>query len=255
MKTAVVFAAYIDNSSYIGMFETTLKLFQSEMKESKFYVGINPCKYEMDIISYFQKYKLDHRLAITDTKLVLPTDASAYQTALSLMRDENEEYDLVWFIHTKGSTSHQYNDLTAQLIELILKKENVQKHFLENPKCGLYATSGVVVPKVQPFPPKYLTFRFPPLSLSPIYSCYVIKGILIKNFLSQCNNQFFCEKLPSGYFFEFSFPQICFQQGYVPFVQQTVQVHHGNLQTIKTTPKTYKSVLQKWMHKNRISLD
>ena len=252
MKTAVVFAAYINDARYFAMFEKNMELFLSEMHDSKFYVGINACKHQLEIIRYFKMHKLDFKYAITDARLTLPTDASAYQTALSLMQKDNEKFDLIWFSHTKGSNSQQYNDLVAQLIELYLKKENVAKHFLAHPKCGLYATSGVVYPKVRPFINRYATFRYPPLLLSPLYSCYAIRGKLVRNFLTKCNDIFFTEKLPNGHFFEFDFPQITFQQGYVPYVQQIVQVHHAELQTIKSTPQSYQGVLDKWMDQNKL---
>ena len=253
MRSAVVFAAYIDDAAYFPMFDKNMEIFRSEMRECRFYVGINPCRQQDAIIARFERAGLDFQARIVPDALALQTDASAYQAALSLLRADGADCDLVWFSHTKGATSRTYGDLSAQLIELYLKSETVRDFFMSHAQHGLYATSGTVYPKKRGLIEKYCAMRYPCLLLTPLYSCYVLRGNLVRFFLRHCVEEFFTQRLPSGHFFEFDFPQIAFQQGYLPYVQQVVQVHHAELATVKSTEKNYYAVLRKWITTNRIN--
>ncbi len=251
-RIAVVFASYIAGAPYLDYCRTALDIFHREFCDADFYVGINPCPLQAQWIDLLTGSGLPLTYAATPAHLALTSDASAYQTALSLFHDSAKTYDLVWFAHTKGATSHSTTEFAAHLIELFLKKEEIVHFFISNPGCGLYAASGVVLPRTTDAVARYMPFRYPPLALSPIYTFYVMRGSLLHAFLRGCDRSFFTSPMPHRHFFEFEFPQIVFRQGYQPHFRQIVQVHTGNLAEIRSNEKTAAAVLQSWAARNRI---
>ncbi|MBG0776639.1 MAG: hypothetical protein H0S85_09430 [Desulfovibrionaceae bacterium] len=252
-RTAIVLASYMTGEAYLRYWQRLLRLFGDEFPEADLFVGVNPCPLAEPWLAALDASGLAVRSAVTPAGKVVASDASAYQTALRLLRDSGGRYDLVWFAHTKGATSNAVDALSANVIELFLNKEGVIRLFAEEPRCGLFAAAGVVLPKPRTLVDRYRSFRYPPLALSPIFTCYAVRGAPLHAFLDGCDVSFFDARIPGTHFFEFDFPQAVFRQGYAPVVRKVVQCEVGDLAKVVSTEKTYAAVLGEWLRRCKLA--
>jgi hypothetical protein len=251
IKTAHVFASYVANEEYLPFCEKLIEIWRGEFADSDIFVGINPCPLQDEWVRMLENSGLRLRYALVPERLVLPSDASAFQAALTLFRETGGRYDYVWFGHTKGATSRSYEDLTAQLVELYLKKEEVIRA-LRDSGCGLYALAASVAPRVRDECARFLPFRYAGLPVFCAFTFYVLRADLLHAFLDRCDTRFFSEPIPTAHFFEADFPQLVFRQGYEPFVRKIVQVHTGDLSKVLSNEETFRKTLEAWRKKNRL---
>lgn len=249
IKTAIVFASFIEREEYLPFCEKIIEIWRREFATSDIYVGINPCRFQEPWIAMLECSGLRIRYRVVPELLVLPSDASAYQAALSLLHEDNAAYDFVWFGHTKGATSRQYEELAAHLVELFLKKELVMQT-LRATGCGLYALAASVAPKGREGCSRYMRFRYTALPIFCVFTFYVLRGEILHRFVQACDASFFTQRLPDAHFFEADFPQIAFRQGYEPHVKKIVQVHCGELAKLVSNEETYHKTLAAWRAKN-----
>ncbi len=251
VKSAVVFASYVDDEAYLPFCARIVQLWQQEFADSDIYVGINPCRCQREWTAMLDGSGLRVRYAVTPAPLLLPSDASAFQAALGLLQAQPTRYDYVWFGHTKGATSGDYATLTAHLIELFLKKEAIITS-LQATGCGLYALAASIAPRARDGCSRYLAFRYTALPIFCVFTFYVFLGRPLHSFLDRCDRSFFTERLPNAHFFEGDFPQAAFRQGYEPCVRKIVQVHTGDLSTIVSDERTWRKTLAAWRAINRL---
>lgn len=249
IKTAHVFASYVADKAYLPFCEKILAIWRSEFPDSDVFVGINPCPLQNEWIALLERSGLRLRYRLVPERLVLPSDASAFQAALSLFNESDARYDYVWFGHTKGATSRSYEDLTAQIVELYLKKETVIQA-LRDSGCGLYALAASVAPKVRDECARYFPFRYTGLPIFCAFTFYALRAELLRRFLDRCDPSFFSEPIPNAHFFEADFPQLVFRQGYEPYILKIVQVHTGDLAKVLSNEETFRKTLETWRAKN-----
>lgn len=251
IKTALVFASYVAREEYLPFCEKIIEIWSREFSKSDIFVGVNPCPLQREWIEMLERSGLRIQYRLVPEDKVLPSDASAHQAALGLLRESKTRYDYVWFGHTKGATSRQYEELAAHLVELYLKKEEVIRA-LRDSGCGLYALAASVAPKGRDGCSRYFPFRYTPLPVFCAFTFYVMRGDLLHRFLDRCDHAFFNERIPNAHFFEADFPQLVFRQGFEPLVRKIVQVHTGDLARVVSNEETYRKTLEAWRKKNRL---
>lgn len=135
MNKAIIFASYIPTKEQIYIGLEFLDLFRDLYEDYDIYVGVNPsCQEWLDMLN-----QRGINYNITPDNLIVNSDVSAYQSALSLLKKSNKKYDLYTFAHTKGVTSNAHT-FRAEVFERFLgKKFVIEKLFEQNQEIGLYS--------------------------------------------------------------------------------------------------------------------
>jgi len=222
MKSSVIFASYIPTTNELLVGIEMLDKMCQYFSDCDIFIGVNPsCPEWIGVIeSYSDRLNIKYR--ITESDKVIKSDASAYQTALSLYKDTNTEHDLVWFMHTKGVTSD--STLRPSVYKVFhSKRTSIEYMFKENEQLGLFMPWMIrQLPKNKDYVENNLKHilvgdKFKRCSdLTGHYTFYTIKGSIIKNFLNDVVPEFFTENLLTLgvehkfdiYFFERDFPMI-----------------------------------------------
>jgi len=135
MKKAIIFASYIPTKDKMYIGEEFLNVFNEFYSDYDLYVGVNPsCQEWIDLLnSKLIKYK------ITEEKFVVSSDVSAYQSALKLLKESNNEYELYTFAHTKGVTSNAHNFRKYVFDNFLLKNKEIERIFKNDSTVGLFS--------------------------------------------------------------------------------------------------------------------
>ena len=99
-KFAVILASHIPSLDKLWVGEEILSKIKNDLPNADIFVGINPSNCTNSWVELVKKYT--NNFKITNVDLAVGSDASAYQTALSLYKESNKDYDLVWFLHTQA---------------------------------------------------------------------------------------------------------------------------------------------------------
>ncbi len=244
-RSAIVFASYINNDDTLRLGHRFLEVFQSKFFDCDIFIGINPCQKQKEWVNAIENSPLNIKFALTPPDLVMDSDASAYQTALRLLKESHCEYELVWFGHTKGCTSGRY-DITDSYINNLFLKRDVINEIFRNPEFGIYGLECVLHPeKIEYRISEYRTYKFNPLMI--LYSFYVIRGNIVDDFIHNCREAFFTQKLKGDrYFFERDFYQIVFMQGYLPMAENVVQLYFNNWDRIVSDRRAFNNRIKGW---------
>jgi hypothetical protein len=108
-RTAVVFASYVPDEPALKLALLYLKTIMTCFSDADVFVGVNPCACRDAWCESLAEAGKRVRVAQVPDHLVIDSDVSAFQAALRSMRDEGGSYDLVWFGHTKGASSRNYD--------------------------------------------------------------------------------------------------------------------------------------------------
>jgi hypothetical protein len=199
-KFAVILASHIPSTDKIWIGEDILKKIKENLPTADIFVGINPseCLNEwVDVVKKYTKY-----YEITPKELIISSDASSYQSALRVYRDNIKYYDLVWFLHTQGTKSGRHEVRENHLKTLLYEKDFVIKHFKEEPKLGGYGHSLTPLPNCWvdsdwDFYLKRFNLNFinRPIRCFFVGTMFIIKGEILNNFIEKCDKNFFDEIL------------------------------------------------------------
>lgn len=217
MKNCIVFASYIPNKSDLYIGAQFLNYFKDNFKDYDIFIGVNPsCDEWIGLIDEF-KSELNIEYKKVDGNLVVDSDASAFQTALGLLKKSGKQYDVVWFVHTKGVTSHCHGFRDAMFDVFLSKRGEIESTFnQDNTLGGYYPFTGLCSSHtyISDYADKILkteTTKIGPMV--SLYTFYVIKGEVIKLFMENHIDGFFEKNLIKDlghdrYFFESIFPTI-----------------------------------------------
>lgn len=228
MKSAVIFATYIPTPDKIDIGIEMLDKIVEYFSDCDIYIGVNPsCDEWIETIKLYRN-KLNIKYQLTEIDKVIKSDASAYQTALNLYKKNNIDYELIWFIHTKGVTSG--SPLRYSVYKIFFNKRNeIETLFKEKNNLGLFMPWMIKqLPKNRDYVENNLKHilvgdKFKKCSdLTGHYSFYTIRGEIINQFLIDVEPDFFNKNLLTlgveqnfdMYFFERDFPMIIEKYGY-----------------------------------------
>jgi len=214
MAKAVIMAAFMPQIRRSLAYSDAIKKHYSDCDV---YIGINssPPGFE----------KILHTQGLTNTVRVNPaievnSDASAYQAALKLFKEQNRKYETVYFIHTKGASyadDKQWNEsYIGYFLDFCKRRESIDK-ILESARVGGVSYVGKEEPMngsdYSTIMSEYYDPRFTAVKdIMSLITMYAIKGPIVRQFLDTVRDDFFTDKL-DRYFFETSFPLIVDKYG------------------------------------------
>jgi hypothetical protein len=260
-QDAVVFASYIPDDEALSCGEDFLHAFQERFSDCTIFIGINPSipAWERSI----RRSGLDVSVKIIDESLHSMSDASAYQGALSIMRESRDDFDIVWFCHTKGSTNRRsVGRRNFYIRDFLERRAAVTDLFHRYSQIGAYGKIGIKKSsngrRWNRFPKDSHTigsfdimenfgpFLYPRVPWCYIETFYVLRGNVMKDFLETADDSFFTSKIKNRFFFEDWFHLIASRRGYFPYVEEKQGFKFRcNLNEIT----------EKWIEKNRIPID
>lgn len=228
MKSAVIFASFVPDREKLFIAKEMLDKVIEHFSDCDLFIGVNPsCIEWIELIEEYKK-KINLYYKITENDKIINSDASAYQTALSLYKEKNLNHDLIWFAHTKGVTSG--SPLRYSVYKIFFNKRNeIETLFKEKNNLGLFMPWMIrQLPKNRDYVENNLKHilvgdKFKKCSdLTGHYTFYTIRGEIINQFLIDVEPDFFNKNLLSlgveqkfdAYFFERDFPMIIEKYGY-----------------------------------------
>jgi hypothetical protein len=216
MSNAVVFAGWFPNLERSNYYINDMK---KHFKDEDVYFGVNPSSTNfhktLGLIGY-------DNVSITPDNRVVNSDASAFQTALELLKKSNKTYETIYFLHTKGMSYNNQAWFSSydsyylgffrhlQQINTILKnEENVGGVSYVGRNEPMHGSGySLALDKYYDFGENNQTSN-----IMSLITFYAIRGKIIKEFIDNCNTSFFTDTL-DRYFFETSFPLIVDKMGY-----------------------------------------
>jgi hypothetical protein len=223
MKGSIIFASFIPSKNELYIGKQFLDKFKELYKNYDIFIGVNDsCKEWLDTIIEYSK-TMNIYYDITPKDLLIDSDASAFQTALKLLKNSGKKYDIYWFGHTKGVTSNAH-DFRQEVFNIFWdKKDYIESEMFKN-------NASIYSPYIGTTAENYLNTTLPLIvygkpnynNLSSYYTFWVNNGEVINNFIEICNPKFFTKKITSfdrlikdkygtnldRYFFERDFPMI-----------------------------------------------
>jgi hypothetical protein len=217
---ALVFASHVPTVKGMKIIEEIFDVYRQHFADCDIYIGINgnTCP---EYIEYLERLKseLNIKYAITPEELEVKSDASAFQTALKLMKDSGFKYNLIWFGHTKGMVNGTHSWRHIFIKEFFSDRVHITK-LLNNSDAGTYSLYLSKHKGCEYFTnvlENYFKFdRKNFFSYLYLFTFYVIKGEYVYNFLHKCDESFYTTKIEDIYLFERDFPQIAWRQGGYP---------------------------------------
>jgi hypothetical protein len=231
MKSCVIFAASIFNSSKMNVLREFCLSFKEHFSDADFYIGINTDSIQ-NMEKEIEQYGLNCKMRRVPGDLYTKTDASAYQTALQLLKESNKYYDIYWFAHTKGGVNSRDTERKMYLDNMISKRKEIEDMFEKYPQLGSWGIRGnsisaagvewknydvdsnIPICKNVVFPP----FNKTHVNWSYIETLYVLKKEPVEAFLAMAPYEFFTTKL-NPWYFETVMPWIAPRCGYFPYVK------------------------------------
>jgi len=230
MGSAVIYATYIKNDKGLKIAKEILDTIQTNMSDAHIIVGVNPTKHKAhdEWLKFLESNDVEYE--ITPDELVIITDASAYQSALRLFnRVRRDEYDAVWFMHTKGGAKQEHKRLhqREKFCKLLFVNNEPLMELLQIPSVGIVGhslsmcalrssgTTGTKTMKeINEKLDKYLTgASFYRYNLHTMFGC---SWTALNSFLNAVHSSFFNTNLIRGGFFEVLFTALVSRAGYAP---------------------------------------
>ena len=237
MNTCILYAASIFDESKLNVLHDYFSIFKEYFSDADFYIGINPGSLP-NLSDVIKGYGLNTTVCYAPENLYTKTDASAYQKALSALKDGNKKYDLYWFGHTKGGVNQNVpgysrdNIRKMYLDDMFSKREEIEYLFKTHPDLGSWGIRGNSISAAQvqwrdynvdvgipicgnvKMPP----FNYTHVNWSYIETMYVLKKEAVEAYINTLPTEFFTTKLNPWYFETVPgwIPSRC---GYFPYVK------------------------------------
>jgi hypothetical protein len=236
-RDAVLFAWWLpENEAAQQIGQYYLGLLRYHHPDSKIFIGINhgTAAYWPERIA---TSGLDVTIAFAPPRITVTSDAAGYLAALAAYERCTEDFDLLWFGHTKGGSTAEYDYyLGPRLLEertFWARRHDVERAFVD-PKIGLYCARYNLCP---PYPwekghpgwefeldalQRIYRERYVPLGLNAYETFFVLRSAIVRRFCEVVGRDFFQidprEWGGDRWFFEMAFPSIASMQGYEPAI-------------------------------------
>ena len=248
-QDAVVFASYVPTEEALGVAREFLKIFTERFADCDFFVGINPGSLPEWDRSLRGSGLRTLRIGMVDPSLAVDSDASGFQRALQLMREEGKEYRLTWFGHTKGATANR-PDVRRHFIEDFFMERNRITDLFENPSVGAFGYDiSLYTDWAKRDERMNLLFPFPFAGIGTFYlhTFYVLRGSIVKKFIEGCSKDFFTKNLVGElgfdrYFFEQDFSRTADRFGFYPVYRR----RHQHRSQVPVTRRTVRALYRQW---------
>lgn len=239
MSNAIFYALYLPEykDKYIldEFFDTILKY--NIDKNTHIYVGIqNNSDFETEnLLKLYKEYSGYQYIFYKRVSefMKIDSDASSFLAALELYKEMNTPFhEFCYFVHSKGVTSGAH-EIRKECMCLLFSKN--LDYFNVHVNIGSYGPfftvmrSKEVIAKtkvLKPFCPNI--FKHEPMNYFFVYTFFVLKGILLKNFIDEVDSSFFktrIEKYADRWLFERGFSNIADMQGFEPSFDYIIGNH------------------------------
>lgn len=138
INSCVLFAIGINSEEKLYVLQEYIDLLKSQFSDCDIYAGINYGAHSLvesilDSSGLTIKYE-----RIEDASFHVSSDASSYQFALKQMMQSGKQYDVTWFVHTKGG--HNQRDGIRQLYfeEFFPKRNYIERKLSELEYLGVF---------------------------------------------------------------------------------------------------------------------
>lgn len=229
-KKAIIMATFVPSKYHIWVGVDIFNKIFEHFRDYDLYIGDNNSCVEWIEILEAYKNVFNLKYSITPQDKIIDSDASAFQTALALYKEESRNHDLVWFIHTKGVTSDSHA-FRKELFNVFFKqKEEIETIMDNHIQLGLFSPYMYQIKGHDNYIENNLRCilkgdKFKDninTNWSCFYAWYVMKGSILKEFLIDVDESFFQENLLTlgleqkfdRYFFERDFPAIIEKYGF-----------------------------------------
>lgn len=235
MKSCVIFAVSIFNSERLFVLREFLETFKHKFSDCDHYIGINYGSVP-EVEKVIEEYGLSSQvIRLVDESLYCGSDASAYQIALTLLRDSGKQYDVCWFAHTKGAVNGRVVERSMYLNELYGNRVHIENLFESYSQLGSYALRGVSIGaggdvwanfnndhciEICSNKP-YDNLQYTHVNWSYIETMYAIKGNVVESFIRNTPRDFYATKMQDPCYFEIIFPWTVSRCGYFPYIKQS----------------------------------
>lgn len=220
MKNCVLYGAWLNNNLLNDIYLSTII---PRLSDCDFYVGFNhstsesfkkDCLAKAPVVSH----------ATCPKHLEAMSDASAYQTALKVYKEnKKEQYKNIFFVHNKGASHPHPNYINDYLVKFLRNRQEAET-ILEQKEYGGYCLYGGICNDMSTYWNNLIkdTSKFSydkPMDVMWWCTIYVIKAEIVDKYLENIDTNFFETKLDK-YFFEASFPLICDKFGYLRYTKE-----------------------------------
>lgn len=279
MKNCFLISFFFPTKESTLILDDILNRLENAFDELTVFIGINPSNFlkeGVEIINKHKKIKIFYNTV--PSQLICDSDASGYQTALKLLKDNKIRFDRYWFIHSKSVTTNRHNERDYMINDFLDNKNKIESLFYENDFIGSYGDMLIQLGTLE----KGHKFSTPTQSgnyLNKFYdfvvkvpfeyfyakTFYVIRGEIINNFIDNCDELFFNdylniygEKNTDRYFFERDFIRLVDKMGYVVLgrvVSNGISDNRwGNISTEESN-RRYLNEIILWIDENNLNLD
>jgi hypothetical protein len=254
--TAVVFAAYPVDLAAFDLCVMYLDTIRENFPDADVFVGINPAGRGGHVGALREHAEsLGMKVSITPPRLVLDSDASAFQSALFAMRQTVKEYNLIWFGHSKGATTKTFGAAHDQMNNFFGRREQIEAHFTGRPGIGVYGREVAILPNPIDVISPYKTRKFAPQPFMILNTFFVCLGRPVLHFMRSCNPSFFYDPLPDRYFFERDFYQLVLQEGYQLSPGKMVQLDGSPWNQACSDNASFLAWMANWIAENKIAIE
>lgn len=257
MRSCVVFAVSIFHPEKLYVLREFLDTFKTKFSDCDYYIGINYgsiSEIEDVVANYGLRAKV---IRLTNKALYNGSDASAYQIALTLLRDSKQQYDVCWFAHTKGAVNDRPVERSMYLTDLFGNRQPIEELFQSYSCLGSYALRGVSIGAggdvwasfnndhyVEICSNKVTnSLKYTHINWSYIETMYAIKGNAVQAFLENAPQEFYNTKIQDPCYFEIIFPWIASRCGYFPYIKNN-RCFWGSIDL--------KDITKQWIEENNL---
>lgn len=237
----ILFAVYLPSKQKRYVLEEIFEYIKVNDKNAKIFIGVNHNSiYETEDILRKIKGNLDIEVRRVPEHMELNSDACSFITALELYSESDMNFDLAYFIHSKGITSNN-DKLRKMCFDEMFDQATVLEK-LNDPKVGSYAPYLTLTDAWVDIDLMSCMKRFnPSVCIFPVFEYYyintlfVIKNFILKNFIHSVSKDLFNTNIieySDRYMFERDFEHIVDMQGYIPSFKH----FHGNYSTNYVAP-------------------
>ena len=235
-RDAVIFAWWTpDTPEARKVGEYYLGLLRYHHADSKIFVGINHDS-DSSWNSILESSGLDLEICPAAPAVQVTSDVGGFLTALGAFARYPEEFDLVWFGHTKGASRaayEHYSQFRYQHDRRFWSRRSDIDRFFADAKIGLYSHRYALHDPSEDVPWRGFSdldalervYRedFAPLGLWAWETVFVMRDRIVRRFCESVGEEFFGidprEYGAGRWWIEAAFPSIASMQGYEPLIE------------------------------------
>jgi len=137
-KSCIILGVSIEADTKLYVLHEILTMIKLQYSDCKVFIGINyGCNNLVETI--IDSYGLDSTYErLLDQSLHTGSDDSAYQLALKLFYADPTQYDVCWFVHTKGGFNSRDVERHTYINDFFSRRNEIETKFQKHEYLGVY---------------------------------------------------------------------------------------------------------------------